>query len=107
MKHLVTREEADDLRAIAAGDAKGSTHRIFLPPPDEAPIGIVSASGRSRCRECGEPIEKDADAIVFGFDAYAREDLGGSWAKLARAYIHLTEAECERARLCRVYPEED
>lgn len=97
MKHRITRSEADALRWLAQpGDPRVFSARIWRAPNASGrddPIGIVSASGRAGCRECGETIEKAADAIVFGFSP-----TGSAW-DVGRAYIH--------AAPCRVYPEED
>lgn len=103
MKHLVTREEAAIVRYFAAGggddplDQPGASWRIYQPGEGEA-IGVVPASGRAGCRECGALIEAGEDAIVFGFDSLADVDTPSFGARLARAYIH--------AAPCRDYPEE-
>lgn len=108
MKHLVTREEAALVRAAAAGrldvpSVSDGPGRIFRPliaggALGDEPIAVVAASGRSGCRECGDTIPAGEDAIVFGFDPFAVEDMT-RWARLQRAYLH--------AAACRDYPEED
>lgn len=101
MKNLVTREEAALIRHVAADghpvhapDTEG--FRIWQPPNSaghDDPIGVVSASGRAGCRECGETIAAAEDAIVFGFSP-----TGAVW-NVGRAYIH--------AAPCRDYTEEE
>lgn len=64
-------------------------YRIF--EPADGPIRYVEASGRARCRECGEPIAKGERAVVFGFDARATSETSSSWGRLAAAYVHAEE----------------
>lgn len=100
MKHLVTADEAELVRWIAANGPPPAemvhSWRLFLPPAvssaavEEEAIGVVEASGRAHCRACGERIEKGAPAIVFGFDALATPEAPSTraWGSLARAYLH-------------------
>lgn len=97
-KHKVTAEEAIVVRWIAEHNGELPEHfahavRIFM-PDDVVPgeisgtIRIVEATGRASCRECGQPIAKSDDAIVFGFDPYAHGETAAEWGRLAKAWIH-------------------
>jgi hypothetical protein len=95
LANTVTADEARLVRHIAATGAAPAealhAPRIFLPSDGE--IRLVEASGRSRCRECGERIEKGASAILFGFDPRAEYDSPSSWGRLAAAYLHADECQ--------------
>lgn len=63
--------DADQARLAAEGG-------IFLP------VEVVTASGRARCRRCGEPIPKGSDTLSFQLDLYLRKF--GLWGHAVTAY---------------------
>jgi len=91
---LVTPEEALEIRQWAADDdvPLGPWSVRLWRPHDRGPIRLVEASGRARCRACGELIEKGAEAILFGFDALAPAASRGG---IGDAYLHPTCPEKE------------
>jgi hypothetical protein len=78
----VTDAEAGSIRSFCDdGKWRGGSDRIWLP------IEIVTATGRARCRACGEPIRKGRKAIRFGFQLNPK-------ARTIPAYIH---PDCEQS----------
>lgn len=106
MKYLLTPDEAKLVRWIAENDGPPAealySWRIFLPPlakggPEtDEPIRVVEATGKARCRACGEQLAQGEPVVVFGFDSRAEPDLPapGAWGRLQRAYLHREEQQC-------------
>lgn len=51
------------------------------------PIEFDTASGLSRCRECGERIPAGDRCVAFPLDLYGKR-FEGRWGHAVRAYIH-------------------
>lgn len=60
---------------------------------DEASVGIfgpvryVEATGRARCRECGQRITRGERCVTFQLDLYLKRF--GRWGHAVDAYIHV------------------
>lgn len=78
--------EPDEVVKLRAGK---TPHRCEYGEPS-----VVTATGRARCRACGERIEKDAPAIRFACDFKAC----GSWTVVYPCYLHASECPREASR---------
>lgn len=58
------------------------------------PIKYFVATGRSRCRACGEKIPQHQVCVAFELDLYVKRF--GKWGHLVTAYLH-TNCEKEEA----------
>lgn len=78
----VALEDAADIRAHA-GKVDGGRCSPYQPVTEH------TATGRSRCRACGQKIKKGDRALEFSLDTG-----GGSWTAIS-AFVHA--GECSRS----------
>lgn len=88
--NLIDHSTAEAIRRTvrkeaAREDLDRSTVGIFRP------IEYDVATGRARCRECGERIPKGERCVAFQLDLYIKRT--GKWGNLVRAYVHV---KCEQ-----------
>lgn len=91
-----------DVKRIGREEAS-AIRRLLADPEDKRPAALLDAggvvwgpilfvdhaTGKARCRLCGKPIPKDAEAISFGLD------FSEGRGRLATAYLHFRPCEPE------------
>lgn len=88
LRRYVRAEVGEERRGIAG--ALGLLGYVWAAPRIDR-IDIVPASGRARCRACGETIEKGATAILFGLG------VGRPGSPVTDAYLHSDECPAASA----------
>jgi len=84
---LLSQHDADSIRRHVPENAAPGFSTLSSPSVAQyGPLEVVAASGRARCRCCGEKIKKD-EAVIRATCAFDTARAAGSFASQV-AYLH-------------------